>query len=178
MWSGGGGGGPAQLLLSGLDQWPDGWRADPGEWQRHRIAGIGRDLVPVLHEAVERDELCRYVTQSPPALSCTASHGTGVINQAAPTTSRYLCTGAVHPRRKHLRFDLRGLVLANGNDSVMVANGATSFAFATPLLNGPATHHVSQTPLLFCVPSATELVDQPRVTTNISVTCASANGRG
>jgi hypothetical protein len=115
------------------------------------------------------------VTQSPPALSCTVSHGTGVINQAAPTDIAVTCVPVQYTLGGSISgLTFAGLVLANGNDSVTVANGATSFAFATPLLNGASySITVSQTPpaLLCSVSNGTGSINLASPT-NISVTCA------
>jgi Galactose oxidase, central domain len=172
---GGGGGGPAPTfaiggLISGLTA--DGLTLTNGNDTVSPASGatsfqFSTKLANAASYAVT-------ATKSPPALTCTVSHGSGVIDQAAPTNIAVTCVPVQYVLGGSISgLTADGLVLENGNDSVSVASGATSFEFATKLLNGSNySVTVSQAPpaLLCSVSNGTGSINLASPT-NISVTC-------
>ena len=173
---GGGGGGPAPTFaiggsISGLTA--DGLTLTNGNDTVSPASGATS-----FQFSTKLSNAASYVvtaTKSPPALTCTVSHGSGVINQAAPTGIAVTCVPIEYVLDGSISgLTSDGLLLANGNDLVSIAIGATSFEFATKLLNGSNySVTVSQAPpaLLCSVSNGAGSINFASPT-NIIVTCA------
>jgi len=173
---GGGGGGPAPTFaiggsISGLTA--DGLTLTNGNDTVSPASGATS-----FQFSTKLSNAASYVvtaTKSPPALTCTVSHGSGVINQAAPTGIAVTCVPIEYVLDGSISgLTSDGLLLANGNDLVSIAIGATSFEFATKLLNGSTySVTVSQAPpaLLWSVSNGAGSINFASPT-NIIVTCA------
>ena len=74
------------------------------------------------------------VKTQPTGLTCSVSHGSGVMPAEAVTNVSVVCADKTYPLGGSISgLSASGLVLENGSDTLAVNSGATSFTMPTPV---------------------------------------------